>query len=172
MRRLHPLPCCQAARTCSRRPFCTLTKELMASALPAMTSWREMLPLRGSVVPAKHSAWGNHGTFLQSNLNATLASARYCLLVDVLSAARPCSKRLLSKWRRTCSRETLEHLAQTARYLIRRPGAEPWTVHELATACPRRKHKYRAHEAERFHDQEVQRPYAEVHHPHVYQDLS
>ena len=33
-------------------------------------------------------------------------------------------------------------------------------------------YKYRAHEAERLHDQEVQHPYAEVHHPYVYQDLA
>ena len=88
-----PLSCCLAARTCSRRSFCVMTKELTTSAISAMTSWRDMLPLRGSVVPLKLSVWVNHDTYFQDILDTTLTSARYCMLTVVSFATRPCSKR-------------------------------------------------------------------------------
>ena len=100
-----PLSCCLAARTCSKRSFCVMTKELTTSAISAMTSWRDMLPLRGSVVPLKLLVWVNHDTYFQYNLNATLTSARYCMLTVVSFATRPSSKRPWAHDGGTCSRE-------------------------------------------------------------------
>ena len=58
--------------------------------------WRQTLPLRGSVVPAKLSACGIHFTSFPEQHDATFTPATICAPMSFCQAARTCSKRLLS----------------------------------------------------------------------------
>ena len=115
-----PLSCYLATRTCSRRPLCAMTKELTTSAISAMTSWRDMLPLRGSVVPLKLSVWIEPRHLFPGQPECDV-DFRKILYADCrVVCGTTMFQETLSTWRRTCSREL--HRRWRSRRLRHRDG--------------------------------------------------